>query len=132
LANIYSVGGFFGVPKDEHEAMVWTRHAAESGDARSQTKLAIAYADGKFIPKDDAQAVYWYRKAADQGDGGAQIILGERYARGEGVPKDKSQALAWFEKAAEQGGIARTMAMNHIKDLESLDKPQQVAAPSRP
>ena len=92
-----------GVPRDEQQAVVWFRKAAEQGLAGAQHNLGVMYANGQGIPKDEQQAVTWYRKAAEQGGARAQNHLGAMYYNGHGVPKDEQQAVAWYRKAAEQG-----------------------------
>jgi len=76
---------------------------AESGDAKAQYALGLAYAAGQGVAKDDAEAVRWYRKAAEQGDAQAQNKLGNAYNKGEGVAKDETEAVRWYRKAVEQG-----------------------------
>jgi TPR repeat protein len=92
-----------GVEKDEAEAVVWYRKAAEQGDAAAQCNLGVKYAHGRGVEKDEAEAVVWYRKAAEQGDAAAQCNLGVMYGNGRGVEKDEVEAVEWYRKAAEQG-----------------------------
>ncbi len=91
-----------GVPKDDKQAVVWYRKAAEQGHIDAQSKLGFMYKYGLGV-KDEQQAVVWFRKAAEQGHAGAQLFLGMIYENGEGVPKDEQQAVEWYRKAAEQG-----------------------------
>ena len=76
---------------------------AESGDAKAQCDLGVAYHNGEGVAKDEAAAVRWFRKAAEQGYAKAQYDFGQMYDRGEGVPKDEAEAARWYRKAAEQG-----------------------------
>src|ERR1700683_3259410 len=76
---------------------------AESGDAKAQLGLGIAYFTGQGISKDYAQAALWIRKAADQNLAVAQNDLASMYVNGAGVPIDRIQAVAWARKAADQG-----------------------------
>ncbi|MDR2196264.1 MAG: SEL1-like repeat protein [Gallionellaceae bacterium] len=71
LGSAYSNG--WGVVKDEAQAEVWYRKAAEE-----------------------------YRKAAQLGEGWAQYKLGLAYFKGRGVAKDDVLAEAWLRKAQEQ------------------------------
>ena len=99
----YSFASGEGVPKDEVEAVMWSRKAAEQGDPMAQTFLGDSYAKGKGVPKDMVEAVKWYRKAAEQGHPMAQTKLGSCYRFGEGVPMDDVEAVKWYRKAAELG-----------------------------
>jgi len=78
---------------------------AESGDAKSQVEVGVAYASGSGVPVDDAEAVRWFRKAAEQRNAAGEYSLGEMYATGRGVGKDYSQAARWIQKAADQGDV---------------------------
>ena len=99
----YSFASGEGVPKDEVEAVMWSRKAAEQGDPMAQSLLGNSYAKGKGVPKDMVEAVKWYRKAAEQGIPMAQTFLGNCYDFVGGVPKDMVEAVKWYRKAAEQG-----------------------------
>lgn len=76
---------------------------AEAGDARAQTAVGRAYADGNGVPQDFRQARNWYRKAADQGNGEAENEIGILYRTGSGVEKNKEEALKWYHKGASHG-----------------------------
>lgn len=78
---------------------------ADSGDARSQTLLALAYLDGKAVPSDRRAALRWGLAAARQGDPMAQYLLGTFYQEGDGVAADPRQAFTWFEASALRGNI---------------------------
>ena len=52
------------------------REAADTGDARAQSKLGAMYDTGQGVERDDAEAVRWFRKAAERGDLVAQYSLG--------------------------------------------------------
>jgi TPR repeat protein len=101
LGRMYAVGS--GVPKNDAQAVIWYRKAADQGRAEAQWLLGRMYADGQGIPQDDVQAVNWYRKAADQGYAQGQYWLGTTYINGIGVPQDIDEAVVWFRKAADQG-----------------------------
>ncbi len=76
---------------------------AESGDASSQSALAVMYANGQGVTKDEAEALKWMRKAAAQNDARAQRNLYTMLGQGLGVPRDEEEALKWLKKAVEQG-----------------------------
>lgn len=91
-----------GVPKDDQQAAVWYRKAADQEYAQAQYGLGLLYETSNLVP-DYKQAVVWYRKAAAQGDVFAQNKMGQIYLDGQGVPQNYEQAAAWYRKAAEQG-----------------------------
>jgi TPR repeat protein len=100
------------------------RKAAEQGDALTQARLGLCYAEGTGVVKDEKEAVKWFRKAAEQGDALAQSALGVCYSEGTGVVKDETEAVKWYRKAAEQGhasaqfnlGVCYSEGMGVVKD----------------
>ena len=78
---------------------------ADSGDARSQTKLALAYLRGEKTRSDRPAALRWGMAAAKQGDPMAQYLIATFYAEGNGVAADPRLAFHWFEAAALRGNL---------------------------
>ena len=78
---------------------------ADSGDPRSQTKLALAYLQGAHAKSDLPAALRWGLAAAKQGDPMAQYLIATFYADGNGVTSDSRQAFQWFEAAALRGNL---------------------------
>jgi TPR repeat protein len=78
---------------------------ADSGEARSQTRLALAYLRGEHLPPDPAAVLRWGLAAAKQGDPMAQYLVGTLYQQGSGVAADPRQAFEWFEAAALRGNL---------------------------
>ncbi|HEY5210517.1 MAG TPA: tetratricopeptide repeat protein [Stellaceae bacterium] len=101
IGTMYASGS--GVPKDEGEAAIWYRKAAERGYVGGQLNLGMAYENGRGVPRDYTTALQWYRKAAAQGSALAQDSIGYFYGQGMGVRRDDGEAVSWFRKAAEQG-----------------------------
>ena len=78
---------------------------ADSGDARSQTMLALAYLRGQNTGPDLAAALRWGLAAAKQGEPMAQYLVGTLYQEGSGIAADPHRAFGWFEAAALRGNI---------------------------
>jgi TPR repeat protein len=97
LAQLYRDGQ--GVARNNDQALIWYRKAAEQGQVKAQNYLGWFYS----AAQDYSPAVAWYRKAAEQGYAEAQYNLGWLYAKGRGVVQDNKQAVDWFSKAAQQG-----------------------------
>ena len=55
------VNGRDAVIRDDAEAAIWYRRAAEQGNTYAQTFLGHMYANGRGVPQDDAEAVRRYR-----------------------------------------------------------------------
>lgn len=92
-----------GVPKDDQQAVIWYRKAADQGFAEAQLYLGKHYDSGHGVAKDERQAVTWYRKAAEQGDAGAQGMLAGMFWLGRGVPRDRQMGYFWSLLASAQG-----------------------------
>ena len=120
-----------GVPKDNAQALIWLRKAADTGRDVALFNLGLTYATG--VPPDFAQAAVWYRKAADKGNVAAQINLGSLYASGEGVPKDFILAYMWADLAASraQDDETRELATKNRDNLVQGMSPKQIAEARR-
>lgn len=88
---------------DYPKALAILTPLAEGGDAISQYRLGILYANAEGVPLDYVQAALWLRRAAEQGYARAQSILAWLYATGYGVEQDDRQAGEWYLRAAEHG-----------------------------
>jgi len=107
------------------ETFKWYRKAADLGDAESQYRLGVCYANGRGVARDEVEAVKWYRKAAEQGSSHAQYTLGLCYASGIGlVAQDEVDAYAYWDLA----GITNEFARNHLAVLEKQMTADQIAA----
>jgi TPR repeat protein len=85
------------VPPDDMGRMM---ALADSGDARAQTLLALAYLRGRMLPGDDQAAMRWSSAAAEQGEPAAQYLLGALLSK-----KDAPRAFSWFQEAALHGNL---------------------------
>ena len=92
-----------GVARDDAEAGVWYRRAAQQGHAAAQNNLATLYETGQGVARDAAEAARWFRLAAVQGEPHAQHSLGVLYRDGRGVGRDPAVAAKWIGTAARQG-----------------------------
>jgi S1-C subfamily serine protease len=92
-----------GVAKDDGEAAVWYRKAADQKFAVAQNNLGAFYDNGRGVAQDYGEAVKWFRLAAEQGDATAQANLGAMYVAGRGVTQDYHEAFKWYRLAALQG-----------------------------
>ncbi len=75
---------------------------ADSGDARAETALALAYLRGEGVAGDEEAARRWSQAAAAQGQPVAEYVLGTLYLEGN---RNESEAARWFLAAAAQGNI---------------------------
>ena len=108
LAALTSAGIVFGAKPNATsvtnivEAAVWTRKAAEGGNAQAQYQMGMFCLDGIGVAKNVPEAVSWIRRAADAGHTPAQCQMGLFYMNGLGVNFDEDKAVEWLEKAAAQ------------------------------
>jgi hypothetical protein len=112
-----------GLPRDDEQAALWYRRAAEQGHAAAQNNLARLYDDGEGVPLDDAEAARWYAMAANQGMPVAQNNLGLMYANGEGVERDPFLAYVWLGIAAKglEGDLLASATAYRDEAAQELD-----------
>lgn len=68
LARLYSFGAeAIGITRNEQQAVIWYRRAADQGHGKAQFALGQAYEEGRGVKRDREAAKQWYRRAADQG-----------------------------------------------------------------
>ena len=93
----------FGVELDKKNAFMLYQHAAATGDALAQYRLAICYDKGSGVNRDMLQAVVMYEQAAIQGIRGAMFNLAMCFAEGNGVDANVEKAVGWYTTAVEHG-----------------------------
>ena len=104
---------------------------ADSGDARSQTMLALAYLHGQQnLAADPAAALRWGLAAAKQGVPMAQYLVATLYQGGSGVAADSHQAFGWFEAAALRGNVKamHDLAIAYAEGRGTSHDPARAAA----
>jgi TPR repeat protein len=126
LGILYDNG--LAVEKNEVQATIWMRKAAEQGDAEAEYRLGEMYVQGSNgLAHDLSQGLALMTKAAEQGNVHSQYGLGQLYWYGQfGVPKDTAKAVAWHRKAADLGyalsasslGIAYEFGIGVPKDID--------------
>ena len=92
-----------GFPKNEKQAFVWIKKAAEQENVDAQAALGLLYYEGTGVEKSHEKAVELFRQAADKGQADAQALLGLFYQHGLGVEKDYQKAAELYRKAVEKG-----------------------------
>ena len=118
--------------EDPAEAVRVFQMEAESGHARSQFRLGVAYMSGEDVPQDLAEAAHWFQvaaqnypiagdlarnlEAAERGDPAAlaqaQFSLGWAYEEHLiDVFGDLAEAVRWYRMAAEQGHVAAQFSL---------------------
>ena len=93
------------VPRDDKQALLWYRKAADAGNVVAMNILGDMYKEGSELKQDYPQALYWYRKAAEAGNARGMSNLGKMYDNGWGVPTNYAEAANWYRKAASAGDI---------------------------
>ncbi|EPS36879.1 hypothetical protein H072_9484 [Dactylellina haptotyla CBS 200.50] len=122
-AAMYKVGmiqhkGHLGQPRNDREAIVWLKRAAEQADeenphALHQLGLLYESADGNgSIVRDVAYAKELFTKAAELGYPPSQYRLGTAYAYGLiGCPVDAKLSITWYSRAAASGDAESELAL---------------------
>ncbi len=76
---------------------------AAAGDAESQLRLGLSYAEGDGVIRNDKEAARWFALSAKQGLAEAQYHYGLALLEGRGVVQDYKAAFNWIEKPAKRG-----------------------------
>jgi TPR repeat protein len=100
--------------KNNNQAMVYFKQAAEAGDLIAQTYVGFLYERGKGIDHDYAAALKWYKLAATKGYMPAQDLIGRMYRDGRGVAQNYGVAAEIFKNAAIQ---YYSISANHLGRL---------------
>lgn len=74
---------------------------SESGDAISQSFLALMYEGGLGTKKNESAAFYWNYQSAEQGNWAAQHSVGEAYQFEIGIAKDSRKAYFWMKLSCQ-------------------------------
>jgi TPR repeat protein len=98
-----ALGEGVGIRRDDAQAVLWLRKAADQGNADAQNALGGAYYRGAGVPKDLAESARWWKKAAEQGNVEAAYDLALAYNKGIGVAKNPAEAARLMRQAAEAG-----------------------------
>jgi TPR repeat protein len=86
----------FGVNKDEKEAYLWQKRAAERGHAASQYYVCMTFLRGLDGEKQrDSEAAVWAEKSALQGCACGQYCLGFLLQNGRGVARDEKKYVCF-------------------------------------
>jgi hypothetical protein len=100
--------------KNEQEAAVWFKKAADAGNSTAMLNLGLMYSEGTGVNQSDAQALRWWGKAASAGNPAGMYDLGTMYEEGKGVPRDLAKARQLYEKAAGFGNIEAKKRLANI------------------
>ena len=112
--------GLLGQPKNQHEAVVWLKRAAERADAENPHalhELALLYeapsTPDSPIQRDENYSFELFNHAADLGYKFAQFRLGCTYEYGLfNQPIDPRQSIMWYSRAAVQEEHQSEMALS--------------------
>ena len=88
---------------DPAKAFRWYMAAAQGGNRKAMSNLALAYAQGTGTAKNPVEAARWFSKASQLGLVDAQFDLAILYERGLGVPQSLMDAYRWYLIAAKSG-----------------------------
>lgn len=111
-----------GVPKNEAEATIYIRNAAEAGNPDAQNMLGTIEEKGVGVRTDKTPVEQWFRKAALQGHAKAQSNLGRMLWADPAGGEKRVDALAWFMISNSQGEItAKKLLEDYTPGLKPGD-----------
>lgn len=111
--------GTGGLPQDAVASFKWHQKAAEHGNARGQSNLAIMYMNGEGTEKNLDRALSWAQKSAAQADAQGFELMGYMYGAGVAVDRDLEEAHKCYLQAANLGDIKaqEQVARDYFKGL---------------
>lgn len=119
IGYMYEEG--LGITKDDQQAFIWYKKAAEKGNIKAQVRLAKVYEDGRGTNIDLHKAFIWNKIAAGLGNDIAQYNLGCLYEQGKGIDKDPNKALYWYNQSANQGNNHAIVAKSRLESNNNID-----------
>ena len=99
-----------GVGKDEKQAEILIRQAADKGDPVGLRFMGVLAEKAK----DYSQAAEFYGRAKELGDGNASVRLAHMYTHGLGVAVDKGKAEDLLQQAAGQGDVWAQLRLGRL------------------
>ena len=102
-----------GIDRDEREAAIWLRKAAE-GVPEAQYIYGRMLAEGRGVAPDPRGARTWFFRAAEAGQVDGLVALAEMMLNGRGGSPAPALALELFERAAAKGHSGAMFALGAI------------------
>ncbi|MDP2432862.1 MAG: tetratricopeptide repeat protein [Pseudomonadota bacterium] len=117
LGYAYANGDFHGwtLARDDAQAAIWLRRAADAGHARARYMLGLSHSRGWGVRQDDTEAERWFNLAAGQDYAPACYHLGWMYHKGEGVARDAARAQGLMARAADLGMADAVTALERFR-----------------
>jgi TPR repeat protein len=107
-----------GVPKDDKEAAIWYRKAAELGQIEALTELGRLTENGRGVVKDLEAAARMYAIAVRGGSAQAMTFLGWFYVKGlSGLSPDYTIARQLFETASVLGNARADGNLGYLYEM---------------
>ena len=117
MGQIYAMGNAaLGVQRDEKQAAIWYRRAAEQGYVEAQFALGLFHEDGRGVVRDANEALSWYRKAAGQG----HMLAKEKVAAAE-IATSAPAAPVEAEKATSPEKAGSSFALTFVNQTDFWD-----------
>lgn len=126
VAAMYKMGmvllkGLLGQQRNEGEAVIWLKRAAERADAENPHalhELGLLYEGAPVggngrLNRDEGEALRLFEQAARLGYRFSQFRLGQAFEYGMlGCPIDARKSIAWYTRAAAQGEHQAELALS--------------------
>ena len=128
ISSLYNLGVQLSGERNEREAVLYFRRAAEMGFAGSQNNYGWHLYKGNGVKQNKAEAVYWIVRAAEQGEPFAYGSLCEIYGAGDVFARNDIEAMKWCRLAADNMpmGKARNTAVDIMDRYAKKMKDEQI------
>ena len=106
-----------GTKRNQAEALIWYRRAADQGHSAAQCNLGTSLYNGWGTAADPQRAIDWWMHAAVGGNARAMFNLGTVVAKGVYIKRDFPRAYRWMMEAQSLGYAPAGDTMETLKKV---------------
>lgn len=111
-----------GVKRNQAEALIWYRRAAEQGHLAAQCNLGTSLYRGWGTEPSPQKAIDWWLQAALSGSGYAMYNIGIAIGSGDHVKRDYVRAFRWMLAAAKAGYSSADTVLASLRKVMTADQ----------
>lgn len=114
------------IKKDDRQAVVWFRRAADKGLGAAMSDLAYKYETGEGVARDQREAARWFERAAASGHPGGMRNFALVLDKGEAVGRNAKQSAEYLLTAFRMGSASARKSLFELNRAWHTDTRAQV------
>ena len=114
------------IKKDDREAAVWFRRAADKGLGAAMSDLAYKYETGEGVARDQREAARWFERAAASGHPSGMRNYALVLDKGEAVGRNAKQSAEYLLTAFRMGSTSARKSLFELNGAWHTDTRAQV------